>query len=301
MGPNPTNLLSMCLTSDTWAVVLNSMELVRCLKLSRWLSALFGWPCRAPSPRSPFANSLCRATSRPVLLLHSGGRHWSWEVPAAHDPPQSFRRISLFSVTNFNIMYAFMHGTFWPRGVCNLSDIDMGQGGEEPKQVKQERWYKDSHTGLILEGHAASSTVLCWFQRPSSAQSLPGCIQHLAGSQSGLIYVFIYLAYLFQLPIFFALLLRGGKMTHPHQVLSASLPAPVSTHYTQTKKALFQLLETKETNQAPCALFPEAEGGHWYGSTTPSQISPGCFHLPENWAVAAAALGHQRTRTYQGS
>lgn len=95
-------------------------------------------------------------------------------------------------------------------------------------------------------------------------------------------YLCIYLAYLFQLPIFFALLLRGGKMTHPHQVLGASLPAPVSTHYIQSKKALFQLLETKRTKQEPSPLCPEAEGGHWYGSTTPSQISPGCFYLPEN-------------------
>lgn len=138
-------------------------------------------------------------------------------------------------------------------------------------------------------------------ERPLRAQSLPGSIQHLAGSEPGLIYVFIYLAYLFQLPIFFALLLRGGKMTHPRQALGASLPAPVSTRYIQTKKVLFQLLETKGTKQEPRPLCLEAEGGHWYGSTTLSQISPGCFHLPENQAVAAAALWHQRTCAYQGS
>lgn len=114
------------------------------------------------------------------------------------------------------------------------------------------------------------------------ARSLPGSIQHLAGSEPGLIYVFTYFAYLFQLPVFFALLLRGGKMIHPHQALGASLPVPVSTHHIQSKKALFQLLETKRTKQGPSPLCPKAEGGHWYGSTTLSQISPGCFHLPEN-------------------
>lgn len=46
-------------------------------------------------------------------------------------------------------MHAFARGTFWPWGVCDLSDTDMGQGGEEPKQMKQERRYKDSHSGLI--------------------------------------------------------------------------------------------------------------------------------------------------------
>lgn len=142
----------MCLTLDTWVVVLNSMELVRCLKLSRWLSALFGWPCRAPSPRSPVANSLRKATSGRVFLLHSGGRHSSREGRVLQHTifQKSCRRITLFSVIDFNMMRAFARGTFWPRGACDLSDTVTGQGGEKPKQMKLERWYKDRHTGLVF-------------------------------------------------------------------------------------------------------------------------------------------------------
>lgn len=68
-------------------------------------------------------------------------------------------------------------------------------------------------------------------ETPVYAQSLPGSIQHLAGSELGLVYIFIYLASLFQLPIFFAWLLGVGKMAHPHQALSVSLSAPASAQY----------------------------------------------------------------------
>lgn len=93
---------------------------------------------------------------------------------------------------------------------------------------------------------------------PVCAQSLPGSVQHLARSKPGLLYIFIYLASLFQLSIFLALLLRGEKMTHSHQILRVSLPAPASAQYMQSEKSLFQLLERKATKQELSPLCPKA-------------------------------------------
>lgn len=82
--------------------------------------------------------------------------------------------------------------------------------------------------------------------------------------------------------MFVVLLLRGGKMTYPQQAFSESLPASAPAQHTQREKSLFQLLERKGTKQELSPLCPKAHRRHWYGSTTPSPISPGCFHLPEN-------------------
>lgn len=138
----------------------------------------------------------------------------------------------------------------------------MGRRGGEPKQMKQERCYKDNHMGLISQGHEASCSVFPLISERPLCASAP-CRIRLR------YYLCSYLTCFFLLPVFFTLLLRGGKMTHPHQVLGASLPTSVSTHYIQSKKRLFQQLETKGTKWEPNSLHPEAEGGRWYGSTTP--------------------------------
>lgn len=51
------------------------------------------------------------------------------------------------------------HGSLWPRGVSSVSNTGMGRGIEEPKQIKQERWFKGGHMGLISQGHAASCII----------------------------------------------------------------------------------------------------------------------------------------------
>lgn len=214
-----------------------------------------GVPSPTPCAELPGGGCSCCAQDAEVVAEQEGS--------CSTRSSKKLRKMSIFSVTDANITPSFARGTFWPRGVCDLSHTDMGRGGGEPKQMKQERWYKDNHMGLILQGHEASCSVFPhWFQRD------PCVLQHLVGSDSGLIY-FSYLTCFFLLPVFFMLLLRGGKMTHPHQALGASLPTSVSTHYIQSKKRLFQQLETKRTKWEPNSLHPEAEGGGWYSSTTP--------------------------------
>jgi len=51
-----------------------------------------------------------------------------------------------------------------------------------------------------------------------------------------------------------------SQLAHPHQAFGVSLPAPVSTHYMQSKKGLFQLLETKGAKWEPSPPCPTAEG-----------------------------------------
>lgn len=125
--------------------------------------------------------------------------------------------------------------------------------------MKQKRWYKESRAGLVAQGCAASPlSSLADFRETGVCSVLTWASCRVRTWSS--FYIFIYLASLFQLPIFFAWTLRVGKMAHPHQVLSASLPAPASAQCTQSEKSLYQLLERKGTKQEPSCLCPKYPG-----------------------------------------
>lgn len=140
--------------------------------------------------------------------------------------------------------------------------------------MKQERRYKDSLAGLHKDVQLLHCLPLLISERPVCAQSLPGRIQHLALSEPGLLYIFIYLASLFQPPIFLALLLRGGKMTHLHQVLGALMPATASAQCMQSEKPLFRLLERQGTKEELSPLYPKALVWQHYPITNFSWLLP---------------------------
>lgn len=200
-------------------------------------------------------------------------------------------------------MYGSARGTFWPRGVCYLSVTGVGQGGEAPKQMKQESWYKDGRMGLILQERAASSPVFPTDFRETLVHS----VLTWKYSASYRVRTWSYLCiYLFSLPLS-AHVLRIAVQKGKDKWEDVS-PSPgawcivVCPRFYPLYWGFFswvERLENKLIKQEPSLLCPVAEKGHWCGRTIPG-ISPGCFHLPENKAVAAVAWRHQGTHTYQG-
>lgn len=115
--------------------------------------------------------------------------------------------------------------------------------------MKQDRWYKESHVGLISQGSAASCIAfLHWFQREPCVLSAPWkCLAPCRTRPQTSLFI-----YLFDLP------LPAAHISHvaaqrwdddppllAAQILSGPLPISASTWYTHSKKGLFQQLVTK--------------------------------------------------------
>lgn len=289
--------MSGCMELNGARQVLKVKQMIKCFV---WLAS------RSTVPQEP----LCRASIRWVFPLHSGGRRCSTEDPAARDPPQSFRRISLFSVTDFNRMRGFAHGTFWPWGVCYLSVTGVGQGGEAPKQMQRESWYKDGRMGLVLQEHAASSNIFPTDFRETLVHSVLTwkCLA------SHRVRTWSYLCmYLFSLPLS-AHVLRiavqkwEGKWEDVSRSPGARCIVACPRFYPLHLELLFQLftwverLETKGVKQEPSLLCPVAETGHWCGRTIPG-INQGfllaastCLRTKLLLQLLGGTKGHTLTR-----
>lgn len=114
----------------------------------------------------------------------------------------------------------------------------------------QNRWNKtdDTKKATWVWFHKEVHWSCTDFRENLVCSVLPGSVCPLAGTDPKLLYLFIYLTFLFQLPIFPMLLLRDGMMIPPllaAQILSGPLPISASTWYTHSKKGLFQQLVTK--------------------------------------------------------
>lgn len=124
--------------------------------------------------------------------------------------------------------------------------------------MKQKRWYKGSRTGLIAQGCAASPLYsLADFRETCVCSVLTWHIQHLAGSEPCLLYIFIYL---FGLPFSAAPILCMAAQSWEDNTLSpgsrciAACPSFCPIH------GEWKVTERKGTKQELGSLCPKDTG-----------------------------------------